>query len=48
MKKYICYETSETMTKNEWLHWYDENGNKENFSSREEWFAEMVKMNILA
>lgn len=48
MKKYTCYETNETMAKQQWLKWYDENGDKENFASKEDWFNEMVKMNILA
>lgn len=47
-KTYTCYEMNKTMTKEEWLQYYDENGDKSNFASREDWFYEMIKMNILA
>lgn len=34
-------------TKQEWLEWFKQNGDKENFADAESWFSEMVRMQIL-
>ena len=47
--KYIYREEEEPVikTKQEWLEWFKQNGDKENFADVESWFCEMVRMQIL-
>lgn len=47
--KYIYREEEEPVikTKQEWLEWFKQNGDKENFADAESWFNEMVRMQIL-
>ena len=47
--KYIYREEEEPVikTKQEWLEWFKQNGDKENFADAESWFSEMVRMQIL-
>lgn len=47
MKKYINYEMNETHTKQGWFSWYNENGDKNNFLSFEDWFTENIRMQNL-
>lgn len=47
--RYIYREEEEPVikTKQEWLEWFKQNGDKENFADAESWFSEMVRMQIL-
>lgn len=46
--RYISYELNEIKTKKEWLKWYEEYGDKSNFTSKEDWFNEMIKFDLLS
>ena len=47
--RYIYREEGEPVikTKQAWLDWFDQNGDKKNFADAESWFSEMVRMQIL-
>ena len=47
--RYIYREEGEPVikTKQAWLEWFEQNGDKENFGDAESWFYEMVRMQIL-
>lgn len=47
--RYIYREEGEPVikTKQSWLEWFEQNGDKENFGDAESWFYEMVRMQIL-
>ena len=47
--RYIYREEGESVikTKQAWLEWFEQNGDKENFGDAESWFYEMVRMQIL-
>ena len=47
--RYIYREEGEPVikTKQAWLEWFEQNGDKENFEDAESWFYEMVRMQIL-
>lgn len=49
MKKYICYETNEIKTREEWIEWFNENGNHDfdGWEDFESWFADMMKDGLL-
>ena len=47
--RYIYREEGEPVikTKQAWLEWFEQNGDKENFEDAESWFLEMTRMQIL-
>lgn len=47
--RYIYREEGEPVikTKQAWLEWFEQNGDKENFEDAESWFYEMVRIQIL-
>lgn len=47
--RYIYREEEKPVikTKQAWLDWFDQNGDKKNFADAESWFSEMVRMQIL-
>lgn len=47
--RYIYREDGKSIikTKQAWLEWFEQNGDKENFADAESWFLEMTRMQIL-
>lgn len=43
---YFEEERPITLTREEWLKWFEKYGDKENFTDAESWFSEMLKMQI--
>ena len=44
---YICYETNQTMTKEEWQNYYNENIDKTEYPEFSIWWSDMRKSGVL-
>lgn len=46
---YIYFEEERpiTLSRKDWLKWFEKYGDKENFVDAESWFSEMLQMQIL-
>ncbi len=44
---YLEEERPITLSRKDWLKWFEKYGDKENFVDAESWFSEMLQMQIL-
>lgn len=44
---YFEEERPITLSRKDWLKWFEKYGDKENFTDAESWFSEMLQMQIL-